>query len=304
MLRIGLIDIDGHNFPNLALMKISSFHKSFGDSVEWWTPLHWYDILYKSKVFSFSKDIADPMNADIIIKGGTGYAIDLVDGVEVYDASKDECLHDDIERMKPDYSIYPQYDYAVSLTSRGCPRNCNFCIVGKKEGLCSIKVADVEQYYEGQDVIEILDPNILACAQKDDLLDQYMDTGAKLSFNQGLDIRFMTGDDIERVNHMRLVRRGLHFAWDNPNENLEPMFKQFADAYRLKDKGTVYVLTNFGSTIEQDLHRIYTLRDLGYDPYVMIYDKQHAPKDVRRLQRWVNNKFVFKKCKNFDDYKR
>lgn len=65
----------------------------------------------------------------------------------------------------------------------------------------------------------------------------------------------------------------------------------------------VYVLTNFDSTMEENLYRIYTLRDLGYDPYVMVYDKLNAPKEIRRLQRWCNNKIIFKKCPDFKDYK-
>jgi len=78
--RIGLIDVDGHHFPNLALMRISSYHKSIGDKVEWWFgDLEHYDIVYKSKVFSdtYSKDVPDPINADKVIRGGTGYQIHL-----------------------------------------------------------------------------------------------------------------------------------------------------------------------------------------------------------------------------------
>ena len=56
--------------------------------------------------------------------------------------------------------------------------------------------------------------------------------------------------------------------------------------------------------MEENLYRIYTLRDLGYDPYVMIYDKPHAPKEIRKLQRWCNNKIIFKSCKRFEEYQR
>ena len=128
-MRVGLIDVDGHNFPNLALMRISAWHKSQGDVVEWWwSDLTHYDIVYMSKVFSgtYTKDKPEPLNADRVIKGGTGYAISTIDGREVYDKSKDPDLPPEIEAMAPDYSIYPQYAFAISMTSRGCPRGCPF----------------------------------------------------------------------------------------------------------------------------------------------------------------------------------
>jgi len=153
-LKVGLIDVDGHNFPNLALMRVSAWHKSQGDTVEWWWSdfIH-YDIVYMSKVFSddYTKDVPEPMNADKVIKGGTGYAISLgADGREHYDKAIDSCLPDEIEHMTPDYTIYPQYDFAVCMTSRGCPRGCSFCHVVSKEGHCAVKVADVRDMWTGR----------------------------------------------------------------------------------------------------------------------------------------------------------
>lgn len=302
-MRIGLIDVDGHNFPNLALMRISSYHKSKGDVVEWWESdfIH-YDIVYMSKIFSnvYSKDVAEPINADKIIKGGTGYAISLVDGKEVFDKENHKDLPQEIEKCFPDYSIYPQFDFAVSMTSRGCPRGCRFCHVVAKEGRCSIKVANVCDFWNGQKEIKVLDPNITACKDKRDLFQQYLDTKAKIDFTQGLDIRLINQYDLQDINKMRL--KNLHFAWDNAKENLKPKFADFAKDFRLKDKGTVYVLTGFDSTMEENLYRIYTLRDLGYKPYVMIYNKPNALKELKRLQRWCNNKIIFNSCKKFEDY--
>lgn len=303
-MKIGLIDVDGHNFPNLALMRISAYHKSLGDEVEWWwTDFIHYDIVYMSKIFSdaYSPDIPEPMNADKVIKGGTGYAIHLENGKEVFDKEKHKNLPDEIEHMFPDYSIYPQFDFAVSMTSRGCPRGCSFCHVASKEGRCSVKVANVSDFWNGQKEIRILDPNITACKDKRDLMRQYRETGAMLDFTQGLDIRCLNDNDIDDINHMRL--RTLHFAWDNPKDELEEKFRNFAHRFRRKSNiGMVYCLTNFNSTMEENLYRIYVLRDLGYDPYVMIYNKPSASKEIRALQRWCNNKIIFKSCPRFEDY--
>ena len=303
-MRIGLIDVDGHNFPNLALMRISAYHKARGDLVEWWwSDLLHYDIVYMSKIFSdeYSPDVPEPLNADKVIKGGTGYCIHLENGKEIFDKNKNHSLPPEIERMFPDYSLYPQYDFAVSMTSRGCPNGCGFCHVAAKEGCCSVKVADVSDFWDGQRHIEVLDPNITACKEKRELFSQYKETGATICFNQGLDIRLIDNYDVEDINKMRIKR--LHFAWDNPKQDLEPKFREFAHGFRRKSNiGTVYCLTNFNSTMEENLYRIYTLRDLGYDPYVMVYNKPNAPREIRRLQRWVNNVPIFKKTKRFEDY--
>ena len=311
-MKISLIDVDGHNFPNLALMRISAYHKRLGDDVDWWwTDFIHSDIVYISKIFSdaYSTDVPIPINADKVYKGGTGYCIELQnDGKEHFDESKNNLLPAEIEKMYPDYSLYPQFDFAVSMTSRGCPRGCSFCHVAKKEGRYSKKVADVSDFYKGQKEIRVLDPNITACRDKRDLMKQYKETKAIIDFTQGLDIRLLNSDDIADINDMRL--RTLHFAWDNPKDDLEGKFREFAKGFRRKSNiGMVYCLTNFEDVsveehIERALHRIYLLRDMGYDPYCMVYDKPHAPKEIRHLQRWCNNKIIFKSVKKFEDYTR
>ena len=157
MSRIGLIDVDGgKTFPSLALMKISAYHKSIGDEVSWYYPFDTrYDKVYMSKVFSFTPDYDECINADEVVKGGTGYAISLVNGKEVFDKSKDVNLPAEIESMFPDYSLYPHLtkDTAYGFLTRGCPRGCDFCIVGKKEGRCSVKVADLNQFWGGKRIL-------------------------------------------------------------------------------------------------------------------------------------------------------
>lgn len=168
-MNIGLIDVDSHNFPNLALMKISAFHKSRGDHVEWWWGFGDYDIVYMSKVFddTYSKDVDEPLNARKIIKGGTGYGLN-------------GNLPEEIEHIYPDYSLYPELtkDTAYGFLTRGCPRHCSFCIVGDKEGLQSRKVADLSEWWHGQRYIKLLDPNITACKDRLDLLRQLADIKA------------------------------------------------------------------------------------------------------------------------------
>ena len=161
-------------------------------------------------------------------------------------------------------------------------------------------MADVKDFWDGQPHIEVLDPNITACKEKRDLMKQYRETGATINFNQGLDMRFINDDDIEDINRMRIVK--MHFAWDNPKDDLEDKFRRFAQKHRKSRNGMVYVLTNYNSTMEENLYRIRILKELNYDPYVMIYNKPEAPQEIKDLQRWCNNKVIFKKCQRFEDY--
>lgn len=173
-----------------------------------------------------------------------------------------------------------------------------------KEGCCAVKVADVSDFWNGQKEIRVLDPNITACKEKRDLMKQYRETGAEIVFTQGLDIRLLNDADVEDINGMRV--KMVHFAWDNPADALEENFRRYAEQAKHKPHGrfgTVYVLTNYNSTMQENLYRIYTLRDMGYDPYVMVYDKPNAPKEVRRLQRWCNSPMIFRSCPKFEDYK-
>lgn len=304
MAKIGLWS-DCHNFPSLPLMKLSAYHKSIGDDVEMYMPINHYDLVYASKTFSFTDDIDSDsvVQADEVVKGGTGYCISVKDSKEVFDDSKNKPLPKEIEHIYPDYSLYPEYRYAVGFLTRGCPRNCGFCVVGKKEGLCSKQVAELSEFWHKQKEVKLLDPNILACKNHEKMLIQLAESGVKVDFTQGLDIRLTNPDNIKLLN--RIKSPVLHFAWDNPKQDLTEYFKRFTQYTNIKSdcNRVVYVLTNYNSTLEEDLYRIYTLRDLGYSPYVMIYQKETAPKQIRQLQRWVNCRWIFRSVEKFEDYK-
>lgn len=291
-MKIGLIDVDGHHWPNLCLMKLSAYHKARGDTVEWHDGRKRYDLVYMSRVFtdSYSKDYTGTIHADHVIKGGTGYGLS-------------NCLPEEVEHSFPDYSLYPQFKgTAYGFLSRGCPRGCGFCIVGEKEGHRSTAVADLSEFWNGEKEIKLLDANLLACTDWEKLLFQLIESGALVDFTQGLDVRLITPEKAELLN--RVKTKMLHFAWDNPEEDLAGYFKRFIELTNVKDywKRRVYVLTNYGSSHEQDLYRIYTLREMGYDPFVMVYEKETAPDITRKLQRWVNNKRFFHAVPDFKDF--
>lgn len=303
-MKIGLWS-DCHNFPSLPLMKLSAYHKVQGDEISEYIPLEEYDLVYASKVFSFTEDIDEeyPVRADELRKGGTGYCISVVDGKEIFSETQNTPLPKEIEHIYPDYSLYPQYQYAVGFLTRGCPRGCGFCVVAKKEGRCSQQVAELSEFWRDQREIKLLDPNILACKEHESLLKSLVDSKARIDFTQGLDIRLTNADNISLLNNVKTSM--LHFAWDNPKDDLTEHFKRFAELSKVRSERNkaVYVLTNYNSTIDEDLYRIYTLRDLGYSPFVMVYQRDTASRDIRRLQRWCNNRWIFRSCDNFNDYK-
>jgi len=294
--------VDSSRFPNLALMKISALHKCGGDNVEWHRLGEHYDRAYVSKIFTESPDYAAPIHADEILRGGTGYDLK-------------KTLPPEVDTVCPDYSLYPQYSEAYGFLTRGCPRNCPFCIVSQKEGCTSRQVADLSDFHCEQRVIKLLDPNLLACPDRERLLLQLSTCGASVDFTQGLDIR-LCKDVMPLLRDMKI--KMLHFAWDNPKEDLTRQFSVFAgyDTERNFRNRRVYVLVNYWSSHAEDLWRIKTLLGLGFDPYVMLYDKhkfvdargrwlpgvetRYTPEVLRRfklcqhLQRWCNHKAIFR----------
>ena len=311
-MRIGLIDVDAESrgkvtFPNLSLMKISAFHKSQGDHVEWYKPLvsgH-MDVVYMSKVFGdeYTKDYEFPIDADRVIKGGSGYAISVVDGAEVYDKALDEPLDSVIDHMMPDYSLYGITDTAYGFLTRGCPRACPFCHVAKMQGRRVWHNSQLGEWWDGQKNIVLLDPNLTASPCFDTYMSMLEHSGAWVDFSQGLDLRLIDEKKIEALNRVKWKR--IHFAWDNPNDDMLPKLKMVMAGLKKANRRpiTVYILTNFNSTHEQDLMRVMAVREAGAQPDVRIYRKPTAPKITRQLARWVNAPNIFWSVPTFDEYK-
>jgi hypothetical protein len=293
-------------------MKISAWHKQQGDTVEWYQPLFHsmgepLDIVYMSKVFGseYTPDYPYYVNAKEICKGGTGYAIRIENGKEVFDESLHQNLPDEIEHIYPDYSLYPKLtkDTAYGFLTRGCCNNCSFCIVSKKEGTCSHKVADLSEFWRGQKNIELLDPNLLACKDNMELLQQLVDSNAKINFSQGLDARFINEENAELLKKINISM--IHFAFDfmKFEKSIVRGLTIAKEVMQLSERATVYMLTNYDTTIEQDLYRLQKIKGLGYTPDVRIYRKEALPKPhiLRDMQRWANSKLIYRSCE-FMDY--
>lgn len=313
-MRVGLIDCDRKNskniFPNLALMKLSAWHKKQGDAVEWYDPLFGghFDKVYVSKVFSFSPNYEYYIDADVVEYGGGGFAIETVDGKEIYNKEKDKPLPYEIEHIYPDYSIYNITNTAYGFLSRGCPRGCSFCHVKQMQGTNARKVCDLSEFWDGQKNIVLLDPNITACREWRELLEQLINSGAWVDFSQGVDIRTLTDEKMKVL--AKVKTKSVHFAWDRYEDKalVYPKLKHLAEVTGWNRRRiVVYVLVGDKERriTEQDLERINLLRPFAY-PYVTIYNKHELPKghELLSLQRWVNNRFVWEACETFEDYKR
>lgn len=202
-MKIGLIDVDGHNFPNLALMKLSAYHKAKGDDVEWYSIFEpMYDVVYMAKVFTHTNDYNQVIqNSRQIIKGGTGYDL----------TSK---LPQEAEKIVPDYSLYPSIDQktAYGFLTRGCIRKCPWCVVPKKEG--GIKpYQDVDEIaVDGRTSLILMDNNILAAGDYGrEQIEKIIQKGYRVDFNQAMDARLVTpevADMLARVKWLNYIRFG------------------------------------------------------------------------------------------------
>ena len=288
-MKIGLVDVDGHNFPNLPLMKLSSFHKQKGDSVEWAMPIHAdYDRVYMSKVFTFTADDNSAYGDAEIIRGGTGYEVS-------------DNLPAEIENLCPDYSLYPQFTEAYGFLTRGCPRNCPFCIVTQKEGAVSKQVADLSCFAQKQKTIKLLDPNILACKDRENLLQQLAESKAYIDYTQGLDARYVTDNIAKLICQTKISM--VHFAFDlmkHENQIVKGL-ETFQRHFNKSDRHCqVYILTNYNTTHQEDIYRVKKVMELGYRPNIMIYDKGNHPQFLTDLARWCNSPKNYRSCSFVD----
>lgn len=287
-MKIGLIDIDS-KIPNLALMKLSAYHKQLGHEVELTSPLfaNKYDEVFASKIFIYSEMPILPSNAII---GGSGHSLN-------------SWLDEDTENMMPDYSLY-SCNYAIGFTTRGCDRKCSFCIVPKKEGKFHI-VGDIYGFWRGQKRLMLLD-NSLNTDEKHFLriCNQIEKEKISIDFNQGLDIRHLTDIQVKALSLLRLWgQTPLRFAWDlMENEPFVRRGISILHHHKLILKSMFYVLIGFNTTEEEDLYRVEELRGLKAEPFVMPYDKFNPYQ--KDFARWVNHKAIFKSVKweNYLDF--
>lgn len=290
-MNIGLHDSDKTNFPNLALMKLSAYHKSIGDNVEWWNPLLTYDRVYSSKVFTFTSECQYlPENT---VKGGTGYGI------------MDE-LPQEIDDMFPDYSIYPHCDYAIGFLTRGCIRNCPWCIVPKKEG-------KIRPYRTWRDIkrpdsnkIVFMDNNILACDHGLAEIQSMVGEKLKVDFNQGLDARLITDEVAEMLSKLHWI------SYIRMSADTDAMLDVVMDAIsKLKKFGVkaskvcVYVLIQ---DVESAERRAITIRDSGSrvfaQPYRDFINNIQPTQEQKDLARYINRREIFWTVKSFSEYRK
>lgn len=277
-MHIGLIDVDS-KYPNLALMKISAYHKTIGNNVSWFSPLfpQYFDKVYASKVFT--KSIINYVPADAI-QGGSGYNYKTI-------------LPENIEHIYPDYSLYPNVDYAMGFLTRGCINKCPFCIVWKKEGILH-KHAELEEFWNGQTKLMLLDNCLTDYKDAEKELLKIRDNDIKLNLTQGFNIRTIRPKIANILSEISLWKgKQWYFAWDNiSDEKLVMKGLNILNTAGLKNwKFMCYVLVGFNSSPKEDLHRINTLEKMGIDPFVMCYVKTSYTK---ALAKWVNRKPLFK----------
>lgn len=290
-MKIGLHDADKTGFPNIALMKLSTFYKERGDQVQWWNALEKFDRVYSSKVFTFTSE--EPMLPEDTIKGGTGYGI--------Y-----ENLPITIDIMPPDYSMYPGVNYAVGFLTRGCIRKCPWCVVPKKEG-------DITAYQHWEQVkrpdsrdIVFMDNNVLASAWGVDQIEDMIGKDVRVDFNQGLDARLITPEIAEllsRLKWIRFIRMSCDTdaMLDTVLQAVDGLGNNGVKPYRI----FVYLLVQ---DIKSAEFRATRLRDAGVDvfaqPYRDFENNIEPTQEQRNFARWVNHKAIFKSVDRFADYKK
>lgn len=295
-MKIGLIDVDGHNFPNLALMKLSAFHKAEGDDVEWYSPFEErYDLVYMAKVFTHTPDYGYYVHADRIERGGTGY-----------DLNKN--LPDEVDRMQPDYSLYPTIDdkTAYGFLTRGCPNKCGWCIVPKKEGAVRPYMDVDDIAIDGRDHLVLMDNNILASDYGIRQLEKIAERGYRVDFNQGLDARLVTKDVATLLASIKWIRF-IRFGCDTPKQ-VDECDRASALIDEAGYKGAYFLYCMLHGDINECLQRVNHWRNRGNrfsphcQPYLNFSSKhQDIPQWQKDMAHWVDKKSCFRSCE-FKDF--
>lgn len=288
---IGLHDSDDTGFPNYALMKISAWHKKNGDTVEWWNPLLQYDKIYSSKVFTFTPE--NPYLPPNTIKGGTGYGI--------YDS-----LPDEIDDMFPDYSIYPKVNYAIGYLTRGCIRNCPWCVVPKKEGkIRAYRTWREIKRTDSRDIV-FMDNNVLACEHGIEQMKDMVCENVRVDFNQGLDARLITPEIAELLGKLKWIE------YVRVSCDTDAMLDVVLEKAQLLERGGVKPWRVFVYVLVQDItsaeKRCVALREAGLNPFAQPYrdftTNAEPAEELKRFARWVNHKAIFKRVNSFAEYQK
>ena len=291
-MKVAVLDVDS-KIPNLALMKISQWHKLNGDDVEHYMPLahHLYDKVYASKIFNFSdgSDIQDDM-----ITGGTGIDLKI-------------SLPPKMDTMTPDYSLY-NYPHNIGFTQRGCRFKCEFCVVPQKEGKpWSANTIDELWTQRDSKFLILLDNAFFGNPDWEERIEEMKEYDLRVNFSQGLNIRIISerqAQALASVNFRNINdnSKQVTFAWDQIKDErvIKRGFKRVTDAGIKPYQMQFYVLIGFDTTPEEDLHRVMMLKDWGCDPYAMPYDKSDPYQ--KKFVRWVNRRAVFHSC-TWEEYK-
>jgi hypothetical protein len=285
-MKVLLVSIDS-KIPNLALMKISAWHKALGDTVGF--DIQDPDKVYISCIFkknaSQAKGIATYYpNARIEI-GGCG--INLTN-----------TLPDEIEWTKPDYDLYPS-TFSQGYTTRGCVNKCGFCVVPEKEG--KIRIAQHPREFADSrfDTMMIMDNNLFGAPDdwQKEVFDWFENTSTKMLSPQGWDARLLTEERWARLHSIKHAA-AIHFAWDNTKDEnhirraIDIIKQSGVSSGYLQRKISFYVLAGYGSsTFEDALYRCTTLKELGTRTFVMPFHKKD--KRINALARWANRPWLF-----------
>lgn len=307
-------------------MKISTFYKSLGEYVEFVQRDRVYEKIYASCLFTWNRNkCIELLNiyGDNLIIGGTGWDFIEIDGKLIQVTHTELPL--EIEKCIPDYDLYTAemiyqkackggiaskasklkkaetiVNMGIGFTSRGCIRNCDFCIVPKKEGKLH-KVADIKDIVNPKsNIITLYNSNLTAEDDCIDILHEIRDRKLKVDLSQGIDVRLLTEEKAKALSEVKHLR-SLHYAWDLMESESKviqgiKLLKQFVKPWR----HMCFILTGFNTTFEEDMYRIKKLDEMGIKPYVMKYNKRKDDIRLNQLAGWVNSRKHT--CCKFEEY--